>query len=187
MSEPTSERTPDSSGQRAIEDIRPEHGALARPSGPPTTLGPQVPVKPFWSETQRDEAILRACRPSHLPREVPEAGVGQMNSVSPPREAPDAVRMRPRELLRRSGQRPTRSMPRLELRRCVSWALKSNGWRRMAPTICTKVAMCERFWTGMLVERALGSSRSQRRRRRVHRHLASAEGHGGAFVVVWQD
>ena len=93
MSEHTSERTPESNGPRAIKDIQPEHGALVRPNGPPTTLGPQAQVNPFWSETQRDEAILRACRPSHLPREIPEVAPPSTTAVSPPREAPDAVRL----------------------------------------------------------------------------------------------
>ena len=104
MSEHTSERTPESNGPRAIEDIQPEHGALVRPSGPPTTLGPQAQVNPFWSETQRDEAILRACRPSHLCREIPEVAPPSVTAVSPPREAPDAVGMMVHGLLQENAR-----------------------------------------------------------------------------------
>ena len=73
MSENTSEKTPDSARPKALEDIQPEHGALARPVGPPVSLGPQV--NPFWSESMRDEAILRACRPAHLPAQVSHSGI----------------------------------------------------------------------------------------------------------------
>ena len=90
MSERSSEKTPDSGGVKALEDIRPEHGALTVPSGPPVTLGPEV--NPFWSESAKEEAILRACRPSHLPKELPDSFAPAQTSVSPPREVPDAVR-----------------------------------------------------------------------------------------------
>lgn len=90
MSEGSSAKTPDSGGQKALEDIRPEHGALVGPTGPPVALGPQV--NPFWSESVREEAILRACRPSHLPSEIPDSCPPVHPTVSPPRELPDAVR-----------------------------------------------------------------------------------------------
>ena len=90
MSERSSEKTPESGGVKALEDIRPKHGALTVPSGPPVTLGPEV--NHFWSESARDEAILRACRPTHLPKELPDSFAPAPTSVSPPRDAPDAVR-----------------------------------------------------------------------------------------------
>ena len=66
------------------------------------SLGPPVPVNPFWSETQRDEAILRACRPSHLPSaEVSQAPVA---AVSPPREVPDEFKMMIHGLLQENSR-----------------------------------------------------------------------------------
>ena len=89
----TSEKTPES-GVRAIEDVRPADGTLARPSGQPTVLGPSN-WNPFWSEGMRDEAILRAIRPSDLPpvpQDSPELLPGEPTGVSPPREGPEAFR-----------------------------------------------------------------------------------------------
>ena len=105
MSENASEKTPESGGPRAIEDIRPEHGALVRPQGQPVALGPSVQVNPFWSESAREEAILRACRPSHLPSEVPEP-VQHVAApvVSPPRESQEAVRMMMQGLLQENAK-----------------------------------------------------------------------------------
>ena len=79
-------------GALAIEDIAASEGALVvasqalLPHGPPTTYGPQrrddgrskkdgkghgtsrqVEVNPFWSQTIKDEAMLRAMRPAGLP------------------------------------------------------------------------------------------------------------------------
>ena len=78
-------------GVLAIEDIAAKEGALVAvtgellPYGPPTTYGPQrreesrkkdgkghgtsrpVEVNPFWSQTVKDEAMLRAMRPAGLP------------------------------------------------------------------------------------------------------------------------
>ena len=101
MSENTSERTPDS-GQKALEDIQPEHGALVRPQGPPTSLGPQV--NPFWSEAARDEAILRACRPAHLPPESQEVQHPQVSSMSPPRDPPEVFRTMMQSLLQENAR-----------------------------------------------------------------------------------
>ena len=63
------ERTPESGGVKAIEDVPPSAGVIARPEGPPTVLGP-ANWNPFWSEGMRDEAILRAIRPIDLPSEA---------------------------------------------------------------------------------------------------------------------
>ncbi|CAK9080955.1 unnamed protein product, partial [Durusdinium trenchii] len=79
-------------GALAIQDIAASEGALVvasqalLPHGPPTTYGPQrredgrskkdgkghgttrqVEVNPFWSQTVKDEAMLRAMRPAGLP------------------------------------------------------------------------------------------------------------------------
>ena len=64
----TSERTPESGGLRAIEDAGPADGVMALPAGPPVVLGPEN-WNPFWSESVRDEAVLRAIRPADLPQE----------------------------------------------------------------------------------------------------------------------
>ena len=105
MSENASEKTPESGGPRAIEDIRPDHGALMRPQGPPVVLAPSVQVNPFWSESARDEAILRACRPTHLPSEVPEpAQHVAAPVVSPPRESQEAVRRMMQGLLQENAK-----------------------------------------------------------------------------------
>ena len=100
-----SEKTPDSS-QKALEDIRPEHGALARPVGPPTTLGPAI--NPFWSESAREEAILRACRPAHLPSSAddppPQVYQQAMTSVSPQRDIPDAVKAMVQSLVQENSR-----------------------------------------------------------------------------------
>ena len=79
-------------GTLALEDAPPEAGVVALvsqellPVGPPTSYGPQrreesrkkdgkgfgghpVPqVNPFWSQTMKDEAMLRAMRPTSLPQ-----------------------------------------------------------------------------------------------------------------------
>lgn len=89
MSENSSARTPES-GQKALEDIQPEHGALVRPAGPPVSLGPNI--NPFWSESAREEALLRACRPAHLPREGQETTPPPTSSFSPQRDPPEAFR-----------------------------------------------------------------------------------------------
>ena len=101
MSEQASEKTPESGGQKALEDIQPEHGAMVRPQGTPTVLGPQI--NPFWSESARDEAILRACRPAHLPQESQEAFPPQVSSVSPPREPAEAFRVMMNNLMRENA------------------------------------------------------------------------------------
>lgn len=101
MSDHTSERTPDS-GHKALEDIQPEHGALVRPQGPPISLGPQV--NPFWSEAAREEAILRACRPAHLPPESQDGQQPQVSSMSPPREPPEAFRTVMHSLLQENAR-----------------------------------------------------------------------------------
>ena len=61
-----SEKTPESNGLRAIEDVPASEGVLVRPTGPPVVLSP-ANWNPFWSEEMRDEAILRAIRPADLP------------------------------------------------------------------------------------------------------------------------
>lgn len=66
--EAVSERTPESGGLRAIEDVSAAAGVMALPSGPPTVLSP-ANWNPFWSERMKDEAILRAIRPADLPSE----------------------------------------------------------------------------------------------------------------------
>ena len=43
-----------SNGQKALEDIKAEHGAMVRPSGPPVSLGPNV--NPFWSGAARERS-----------------------------------------------------------------------------------------------------------------------------------
>ena len=80
-----SERTPESGGMRAIEDAGPSSGVMARPSGPPTVVGP-ANCNPFWSKGMRDEAILRAIRPADLPQESPELMPVEPTGLSPPRE-----------------------------------------------------------------------------------------------------
>ena len=91
MSEDPSEKTPNSGGVRAIEDVGPQDGVMMRPSGPPRVLGPEL-VNPFWSESVREEALLRAIRPTDLPpQESPELMPAGTPNVSPPRES-DAVR-----------------------------------------------------------------------------------------------
>ena len=85
-----SERTPESGGKKALEDIQPDHGALVGPTGPPVSLSPQI--NPFWSESAREEAILRACRPAHLPREGQDTIPCQATTTSPPREPHEAFR-----------------------------------------------------------------------------------------------
>ena len=62
----TSELTPEFGGLRAIEDAGPSDGILARLTGPPVVLGPEN-WNPFWLESVRDEAVLRAIRPVDLP------------------------------------------------------------------------------------------------------------------------
>ena len=96
MSEGNSEKTPDSN-PKAIEDIQPSHGAMVGPVGPPVTLGPGV--NPFWTGSAREEAILRACRPTHLPQEGTEPFPQATTSISPPREQPEAFRMMMQSLL----------------------------------------------------------------------------------------
>lgn len=65
--------TPEAGGsQKALEDIKPEHGALvpSSPLGPPVSLGPKVSspeVNVFWSEKTQQDALLRAMRPTDLP------------------------------------------------------------------------------------------------------------------------
>lgn len=69
--------TPQSNeGLKALEDLRPEHGAIVptSPSGPPRVLGPSrsgggVEVNAFWSERVQNDAVLRSMRPAALPDE----------------------------------------------------------------------------------------------------------------------
>ena len=100
-----SEKTPDSS-QKALEDIRPEHGALTGPVGPPTALGPAI--NPFWSESAREEALLRACRPAHLPSSAedptPQVHQQAVASVSPQRDIPDAVKAMVQSLVQENSR-----------------------------------------------------------------------------------
>ena len=85
-----SEKTPESNGLRAIEDVPPSEGVVALPSGPPVVLSP-ANWNPFWSEEMRDEAILRALRPADLP-ESPELLSTEPSAVSPPKDGSEAVR-----------------------------------------------------------------------------------------------
>ena len=86
------ESAKEEAGNLALEDAPPEAGIVAVisqemvPRGPPTTYGPHrreesrkkdgkgvgghpAPlVNPFWSQTMKDEAMLRAMRPSSLPQ-----------------------------------------------------------------------------------------------------------------------
>ena len=86
------ESAKEETGALALEDVPPEAGVLALasqellPLGPPTTYGPHrreesrkkdgkglggqpAPlVNPFWSQSMKDEAMLRAMRPSSLPQ-----------------------------------------------------------------------------------------------------------------------
>lgn len=66
--------TPNSGEVKALEDIRPEHGAVvpASPAGPPQSLGPtghgvQPEINDFWSERAKTDAIVRSMRPAALP------------------------------------------------------------------------------------------------------------------------
>ena len=66
------------------------------------SLGPQV--NPFWSGAARNEAILRACRPAHLPQDLPDSFQPVPAAVSPPREMPDAVKSMVQGLLQENAR-----------------------------------------------------------------------------------
>lgn len=143
MSEPPSERTPESGGQKALEDIQPEHGALVLPQGAPVSLGPQI--NPFWSETARDEAILRACRPAHLPQESQE-GPSQVPSVSPPREPSEALKVMMSGLLQENA--------RLWSER-EAFAASQNAWRQQASSYGPPQS-----WLGNVLGEGMGHERN---------------------------
>ena len=92
MSEERSEQTPESDvGRPALEDIGPEQGAVVSADGKHLTQSPMPVLNPFWSESARDEALLRALRPEHLPPESSEELL-PVSVPSPPREEGEAVR-----------------------------------------------------------------------------------------------
>lgn len=65
---------------------------MVAPSDTPVVLSPVV--NPFWSESARDEAMLRAIRPADLPDSSPELRPAEAGVVSPPKEEGlEAVRM----------------------------------------------------------------------------------------------
>ena len=74
-----SEKTPESVEVKALEDLKAEHRALrscvesGEPSGRPASygLGPDGAMNPFWSETAREEALLRPMRPLELRSYLP--------------------------------------------------------------------------------------------------------------------
>ena len=77
------EKTPESV-QKAIEDGAVVEGKI----GDPRALGPQgsveVPTNPFWSSFARDEATLKALRPSSLPAEP--VGTSEMARLTTPKD-----------------------------------------------------------------------------------------------------
>ena len=94
-------------GPLALEDARPEPvevdpGALVVALGPPTTYGPQrredrrrdgkgqgsgggqaLDINPFWSQTLKDEVMLRAMRPTSLPPTSTGSGAGAAGAEEP--------------------------------------------------------------------------------------------------------
>lgn len=124
MSEEASlEKTPESGGVRALEDIPASAGALVQPAGPPTVLGP-ANWNPFWSEGWKDEAILRAIRPLDLPSDSTELLPGETPNTSPPRERQEAVKAFVQSLISENA--------RLWSER-EAWSQSSGSWGHQPP------------------------------------------------------
>ena len=90
-----SEKTPESVEVKALEDLKAEHGALrpcgdsGEPSGRPVSYGPgDGAMNPFWSETTREEALLRSMRPLELPAPGDQVVEGSLKQpyYSPPKD-----------------------------------------------------------------------------------------------------